>query len=178
MTVQRVERYAIEAAAGGVVLKMRQRGRALGVAFLSFLVLLVSWWFGPFGPRPEPDWARLDVFYWLWSGFFALVLALSLLGAVSREDWAITGHEIVMTKSVGRWRSTRRVARGRPLRIRIEIIEGGEDTPTFPYQLRLLDAEGKDSGLRFDLQLTRSVDQIVDALRAVMPVEVDDPRTN
>ena len=69
-----------------------------------------------------------------------------------------------------------RVSKDRALTIRIEIIEGGEDTPTFPYQLRLLDAAGKDSRLRFDLQLTRSVDQMLDALRAAMPLQVDDPR--
>jgi hypothetical protein len=157
---------------------MRQRGRALGVAVLSLAVLFVSWWFGPYGPGPDTAWARLDVFYWLWSGFFGLVFVLSLLGAVSREDWAIAEQEIVMTGSVGPWRTTRRVSTGRPLRIRIQIVESADDQPTFPYQLRFLDATGNDARLRIDLQLTRSVDQMLDALRAVLPLEVADPRQN
>ena len=81
--------------------------RALGVALLSLCVLVVSWAFGPLGPLPAPAWGQSDAFYWLWSGFFALVLVLSLVGAVYREDWTIADREIVVTKAVGPWRRTR-----------------------------------------------------------------------
>jgi hypothetical protein len=70
MTLERVERYVIEQSAHGTVLRMRQVRRALGVAFLSLAVLFVTWWFGPYGPRPALDWALSNSFYWLWSGFF------------------------------------------------------------------------------------------------------------
>jgi hypothetical protein len=176
MTLERVERYVIEQGVHGTVLRMRQGRRALGVAFLSLAVLSVSWWFGPYGPRPTSDWARSDSFYWLWSGFFSLVFILGLLGALYQEDWGITEQDIVVTKSVGAWRRTRRVPRARSLGIRVEIITGGDDGPIFPYRLRLLDAEGKDSGLWIELQLARSVDRFLDALRMVLTLDIDDRR--
>jgi hypothetical protein len=46
----------------------------------------------------------------------------------------------------------------------------------FPYRLRFLDADQTDSGLRIDFQRLRSVDQFLEALRAVLTLDVDDPR--
>src|SRR6266849_141967 len=176
MTLERVERYVIEQSARGTVLRMRQGRRALGVALSSLAILFESWWFGPYGPRPALDWALSDSFYWLWSGFFSLVVILGLLGALYQEDWTITEQDIVVTKSAGPWRRTRRVPRARSLGIRVEIITGGDDGPIFPYRLRFLDAERKDSGLRIELQLTRSVDRFLEALRPVLTLDIDDPR--
>jgi hypothetical protein len=177
MTLQRVERYVIEQKAHGTVLRMRQGRRALGVAFISLAVLFASSWLGPYGPRPDLDWAPADPFYWLWIGFFSLVFIMGLLGALCQEDWTITEQAIVVTKSVGPWRRTRRVPRARPLGIRVETITGGDDGPIFPYRLRFLDAERKDSGLRIDLQLTGNVDRFLEALRSVLTLDIDDPRS-
>jgi hypothetical protein len=177
MTLERVERYLIEQSVQGPVLRMRQGRRALGVAFIALAVLCVSWWFGPYGPRPALNWAQSGSFFWIWSGFFSLIFVLGLLGALYQEDWTITEQDIVMTKGVGPWRRTRRVPRARPLGIRVEVITGGDDGPIFPYQLRFLDAERKDSGLRIELQLARSVDRFLEALRLVMALDIDDPRS-
>jgi len=176
MTLQRVERYVIEHNAHGTVLSMRQGRRALGVAFISLAVLLASWWFGPHGPRPALDRALSDPFYWLWLGFFSLVFILGLLGALSQEDWTITEQDIVVTKSAGPWRGTRRLPRAHPLAIRVEI-SGGDDEPIFPYRLCLLDAERKDSGLWIELQQPGSVDQFLESLRSVLTLDIDDPRS-
>lgn len=178
MAVRRVERYDIERRAHGIVLRMRQRRRAFAVAFLSAAVLIGSWWIGPYGPRPAMNWGLSDSFYWLWSGFFSLLLILGLLGGLYQEDWTITDRDIVATKYVGPWRTTLRVPRARALGIRVEIITRGENGPIFPYLLRFLDAERKDSGLRIELQLARSVDQFLEALRAVLTLDVDDPRSS
>jgi hypothetical protein len=177
MTLQRVERYVIEHNAHGTVLRMRQGRRALGVAFISLAVLFASWWFGPYGPRPALDWALSDSFYWLWLGFFSLVFIMGLLGALCQEDWTITEQDIVVTKSAGPWRGTRRVPRAHSLAIRVEIITGGDDGPIFPYRLCFLDAERKDSGLRIELQLIGSVDQFLEALRSGLALDIDDPRS-
>jgi len=177
MTLQRVERYVIEQNARGIVLKMRQRRRALGVALLALAVLFASWGFGPNGPRPAADWALSAAFYWLWFGLFSLVFLMGLLGALYHEDWTITELDIVVTKSLGPWERTRRVPRGRSLGIRVEIITGGDDRPIFPYRLRFLDAERRDSGLQIELQLTGSVDRFLEALRSVLTLDIDDPRS-
>jgi hypothetical protein len=176
VTLERVERYIIEQRAHDIVLRMRQGRRALGVAFLSLAVLFVSVWFGPYGPLPALDRARLDSFFWLWSGFFSLVFVMGLLGALYQEDWIITGQDIVERTSLGPWHRTRRVPRARSLAIRVEIITGGDDGPIFPYRLHFLDAERKDSGLRIEFQLTRSVDRFLEALRRVLPLDIHDPR--
>ena len=47
----------------------------------------------------------------------------------------------------------------------------------FPYQLRFLDAQRKDSGLRIELQMARRVDRFLDALRPVLTLDFDDPRS-
>ena len=120
--------------------------------------------------------ARADSFYWIWSGFFALVFILGLVGAYYQEDWTITEQDIVVTKALGPWSGTRRIPRARSLGIRVEIITGVDDGPIFPYRLRFLDADRNDSGLWIELQLTRSVDQFLEALRAVLALDVEDPR--
>lgn len=178
MTIERVERYAIEPCADGIVLRMRQGRRALGVALVSIAVLLASWWFGPYGPRPASEWARSDSFYWLWSAFFSLVSVLGLVGALYREDWTIAGQDIVVTNSLGPWCRTRRVRRARPLGIRVEIVPGADEGRAFPYRLRFLDAEQHDSGLCVELQRTRSVDQFLEALRGALSLAVEDARTS
>ena len=175
MRLARIERYDIEQSADGPVVRMRQGRRALGVALLSLCVLVVSWAFGPLGPRPAPAWGQSDAFYWLWSGFFALIFVFGLLGAIYREDWTITEQAMLVTSSLGPWRSARRVPRARPLGVRVETI-ARRDGPVFPCRLRFLDAEGNNSGLRVDLQFTRSVDQCLEALRSVVPLDVEDLR--
>ena len=56
-------------------------------------------------------------------------------------------------------------------------ITGGDDRPVFPYRLRFLDAERRDSGLQIELQLTGSVDRFLEALRSVLTLDIDDPRS-
>ena len=126
--------------------------------------------------RSDAESFRRSRSYWLWSAFFSLVFVLGLLGALYREDWAITEQDIVMTKSIGPWRKTRRVAKGRSLRIHVEVVTGGDEGPIFPYRLHLLGAAGPVSGLQLELQLTRSVDQILGVLGSQVTLEVDDPR--
>jgi hypothetical protein len=176
MTCKRIERYDIEPRPLGIVIRLRQRRRALSVAVVSVAVLFVSWWFGPYGPRPTPDWGQSELFYWLWSGFFSLILMLGLIGAFRQEGWTIAEHEIVATKYVGPWRTTRRVPKGPHLGIRIQRTAPRDHGPTFPYRLRFLDAHRNDSGLRVDLRRAPSVDQFLDALRAVLTLDVDDSR--
>jgi hypothetical protein len=176
MTIERVERYLIEPHVGRIELTMRQGGRALGVAAISAAVLIVSWWFGPLGPRPFPRWAESGVFYWLWSGFFAVVFVLSLVGAVYREDWTITEREIVLTKSLGFRTTKRRVATGRKVAIRVEHLTDPDQGRIFPFRIRFLDADRNDSGLLVELQSTSSVDRFLVPLRAALTLEVDDQR--
>jgi hypothetical protein len=173
MTIQRVERYVIEPHVGRIELTMRQGRRALGVAAISLAVLLVSWWFGPLGPRAAPRWAESGVFYWLWSGFFALVFILSLVGSVYREDWTITEREIAVTSSIGFRRTTRRVPTGRKVAIRVEHITDRHESRIFPYRIRFLDADRNDSGLRVELQSAGSIDRFLEVFRAALTLEVE-----
>jgi hypothetical protein len=167
----RVERYVIEQSADGAVLRMRQSPNALGVAALSCGVLLLSWWFGPYGPHVT-DFGGL--FYWIWSGFWAIVVVLGLLGALHREDWTITRQETVVTTSFANWRSVQRLPRTRTLGIRVELRQDTEEGRIFPWRLHFLDDKGNTSGLIIRLQRRGSVHRFLEALRAAVPLDVDD----
>jgi hypothetical protein len=168
-----IERYILEDCPGGVALKMRPAFSALAMAFIASAVLGVSWFMGPFGPNHGSFGGS---FYWIWSGFFAVVVAFSLLGALRREDWVITRHETTLTTSFAGWRKSRRIARTRALGIRVEFSTGmGDDGAMFPWRLDVLNDGTRDaSGLHVLFQRRRSVDQFLDALREVLPVDVDE----
>jgi hypothetical protein len=168
----RVERYVIEQTADAVVLRMRQSPNALGVAALSCGVLLLSWWFGPYGPHPTEFGG---FFYWIWSLFWGIVVLLALGGACQREDWTITREETVVIRSFGGgWRSVQRVPRTRTLGVRVELRQETEEGRIFPWRLHFLDDTGDTSGLSVLLQRRGSVHRFLEALRAVVPLDVDD----
>ena len=172
MVPRRIERYVIEDCPGGVALKMRQASGALSVAGIASAVLGVSWWLGPYGPNHGSFGGS---FYWIWSGFFAVVVLLGVLGALRREDWVITRHETTLTTSVAGWRKSRHLARTSALGFRVEFSAGmGDDGAMFPWRLDVLNDGTRDaSGLHVRFQRRRSVDQFLDALREVLPVDVD-----
>lgn len=169
----RVERYLVDRCPGGVTLRMRQGRNALGVAAFSVGVLFLSWWFGPYGSR------ALDFgfsFYWVWSGFWGLVVIAALIGALLREDWTITDRETVATTSFAGWRRSRRLPRTRSLGIRVEHrASSGDSGPIFPWRVHILDDQRNVSGLCVHLQRRRSVDRLLEALRAGLLLEVEGP---
>jgi hypothetical protein len=167
--LERIERYVITRGVNGVIVKMRQGKQASRLSILSLAVVLVSAWFGPYGPQPMGDGSQFFWFYWMWSGFFLLILVLGFFGAFYQEDWSITEQAIVVTKALAPWRSTRQFSRAPSLGIRIEII----DDAVFPYRLRFLDAARTDSGLTVELQQTKSVDQFLDALRQTLTLNIE-----
>ena len=70
------------------------------------------------------------------------------------------------------WRRSRRVPKGQALGIWTETIESDGEGVAFPYRVHLLDADGKVSGLYVEPQRRRSVEPVLAALRAVMPLDV------
>ena len=176
MIVGRVERYAIFQGDEGVVIRMRQGRRGVGVALIALAVLVVSWWFGPFGPHPAVNWSKPDLFYWLWTGFWLLAVLLGLIGGFYQEDWTISTREIVFARTIGFSRTLRRVQKTRSLGIRIEVIPRSQVGPIFPYRLHILDPNRQDSGLSLELQLDGSVDRFLELLCSVLTVDVEDPR--
>jgi hypothetical protein len=171
LVLGRVERYIIEQRSNGIALRMRQAKNALGVAALSAGVLLLSWWFGPYGPRSSDAGG---FFYWIWSGFWAVIVIAGLLGALRREDWTITDRETVVTTSFAGWRSARRLPRTRQLAIRVELRESAGEGRVFPWRLHVLDDNRNVSGLSVHVQRRRSVDRFLETLRAALPLDVED----
>jgi hypothetical protein len=180
MILGRAERYTIEQRHDGVVLMMRQGRNGLGVALVAGGVLLLSWWFGPYGSGTVPAFGgaagKPDGFYWIWSSFFAFVFLASLLGIFYSGDVTITGKEIIAETSFCWWRWSRRIPRGHALGIWTETIESDGEGVAFPYRVHLLDAEGRVSGLYVELQRRRSVEQVLGALRAALTLDVRDRR--
>lgn len=173
MVPRRIERYVIEDCPGGVALTMRQAMSALGIAAIASGVLCVSWWFGPYGPNHGYFGSA---FYWIWSGFFAVCVVLGLLGALLREDWIITRRDTTVTTSFAGWRRSRRLARTHALGIRVEFSTGmADEGAIFPWRLDVLNEDTRDvSGLHVLFQRRRSVDRFLEALREVLPVDVDE----
>ena len=56
-------------------------------------------------------------------------------------------------------------------------IESDGEGVAFPYRVHLLDADGKVSGFYVEPQRRRSVEQMLAALRAVLPQDVRDRRS-
>ena len=76
------ERYSFEKKhEDRVVLLMRQRAHGLRVGALCAVVLLGTWWIGPYGPQTTSAPRMPPSFYWLWSGFFGFVCLLSVFPA-------------------------------------------------------------------------------------------------
>ena len=164
MILARAERYTIEPHHDGVVVRMRQTRNSLAVAVLCAGVLALSWRY----LRPE----SFEWFFYVWCGFFALALVLSLLGSLYREDVVVTHREIVAETLWFGWRRRRQIPAGQPLGIWVETIESEGEGTTFTYRVHLLDAGGRRSGVTLQLGRRASVDTIVDAIRAVLRVEV------
>jgi hypothetical protein len=172
------ERYSIEQHEGRVVLLMKQGVIGVRVGVICAVVLLGTWWIGPYGPQTVAALRRPDIFYWIWSGFFTIVLLASLLGApFIRKDVAITGDEVIVESVVYGSKSSRRISRGRPLGIWTEKLAIHEDGPMFPYRVHFLDASGRDCGLFIELQRRGSVDRMLDVLRTACTLEVREPRS-
>ena len=170
------ERYSVEKREGRVVLLMRQGAHGLRVAAACAVVLSVTWWIGPYGPKTVAAFSgRTDVFYWLWSGLFAAVFLVSLFAApFYRKDIAITDQEVIAETAFYGWKSSRRISRARSLGIWTEtIVTVGEGT-TFPYRMHFLDAAGHVSGLYVEFQTHRGVDATLQALGEALTLDVTD----
>jgi hypothetical protein len=168
------ERYSIEKRDDGVVLLMRQGAHGMRVGGLCALLLFGSWWIGPYGPH---SMAVPPLFYWLCSGFLALVLLASLFVApFYRKDILITDDEIVVKTVFYRSRSAERIQRGRPLRLWVETIISGGERPLFPYRVHFLDAGGRVSGVFIELQTRRGIEKIQQAIATAITLEVTDDK--
>jgi len=152
---------------------MRQARNSLGVTAVAWGAAYLTWWFGPYGPHS----GRVDgSAYWIWSGGLAVFGVLGLIGAMIREDWIITESEIVLTSSFATWQnSPRRVPRSGPLGIRVEHRPGKGEGSIFPWTVHFRDEQRNVCGLKLELQRSRSVDRLLEALRAVFALDVDDP---
>jgi hypothetical protein len=64
---QRIEAHKVEASPGRVVITAHPEGPGLRLAIVALTVLVLSWWFGDYGPRPEPA-VRFYWFYWFSDG--------------------------------------------------------------------------------------------------------------
>jgi hypothetical protein len=169
---QRVESYIVESGAREVRLTLAQGARGVALALVCLAVVVVSWWFGPDGPRNDTQWARLGSFYWIWTGFFCLVFVLALVMACYRETWIVTPRQVEVTRSLGPWRRTRRLSNDpAAVRLRVQTIPAaGEEGPS--QRLTFLDADGKDHGLRIGVRYQRSLDRLVEALRESLSLDV------
>lgn len=179
MTLGTAERYTVTQGPAGIAITMRQEGRAIGFAAVSTAVLAVSWWYGPYGPRPVPGFD--GAFYWAWSAGLALFCLLGLLGSLYRERWTISDQEIRVTASLGS--KPRRLPRGPVVPMRLEVLnpgtrQGKTDSKVFPYTLHVLDVDGRETALRFEFSTRPGLEQFLKALRPVLSIQVEEPRTS
>lgn len=179
MIIDHVERYIIERHKCGLRVRMRQGRQAVLLCGISLSVLLPSWWFGPQGPQPSAFWAPPPHFYWIWIGFFSLLVVLSLAGAGYRQNFLFAEQEITISQWWGPWSSSRCIPIGPVPVVCIEVLPMGTSTgrALFPFRLHLLDDERKLSGVLLEFQVSGSVDRFLQVLRRVYNLEVEDKRT-
>ena len=171
MVLGRAERYTIRQGTEGVVVTMRQTGRALGVALVAAAVLGASWWLGPFGSRTVRGFD--GGFYWLWSVAWGAFALLGLLGARYHERWTITDREIIRRDPFSP--SPQRFSRGDTVVLQQHIFDwSGRTRPVFPYRLRLVGADGRATAAEFLFSTAEGMAQFVKALRLVVAVTVQE----
>lgn len=174
MKRERVERYTFESRHGVVRIAMRQVRNALILGAMSLVFLGVSWWYGPHGPEPHPDWANSGSFYWVFSGFLAFIVVASAVGAFYREDWTLRPGELRVTRTLGPWHGERRLSVGQPLLVRVAFTATSEGS-VLPIAVRFADAQGRDCGRAIDLQTGPSLERCLKTLAAALPIEIDRP---
>jgi hypothetical protein len=173
MIIGLAERYSIEKHDDRVVLLMRQGVIGVRVGIVCAVVLIGTWWIGPYGPQTIAALRRPDLFYWIWSGFFFILLLASLLAApFIRKDVTITDDEVIVDSVVYGSTSSRRISRGRPLSIRVEKVPIHDDGPMFPYRLHFLDANGKETGQFIELQRRTGIDDLIASLGTAVTLDV------
>ena len=157
---------------------MRQVSHGLALGLVCGAVLFLIWWFGPYGPRPAAAFGRVPgAFYWIWAGFFAFAFLISLLVApFYRQVVIIADTEVIDETSLYWWRWRHRIARERALGIWTETIEGVDEGAMFPYRVHLLDAQGNVSSINFVLQRKGGVEQLLEALRVRLTLDVHDEK--
>ena len=167
------ERYSIEKHEDRVVLLMRQRAHGLRLGAVCAVVLLGTWWIGPYGPQTTSAPRMPASFYWLWSGFFGFVCLLSLFAVpFYRKDVAITDDEVLVETGFYWSKSIERIRRGRPLRLWLETIVDDGEGVMFPYRVHFLDADGHAAGLFVEFQRRTSVDDMRRALQTAITLDV------
>jgi hypothetical protein len=174
MKRQRIERYRFESSPGLVRIAMRQIVNAIGLGTIALVVLVVSWWYGPYGPLPAEAWAGAGSFYWIWSSFFGFVTVGSVAMALYREDWTVRPGELRIAKRFGPWAWERRVTCGRPLGVRITVQWPSSEGNIMPFGLRLMDAQGREAAA-IELQGGRNIERCLAVLEEALPVDVDRP---
>lgn len=174
MVLGKVERYTIEQGPKGVTITMIQRRNAAGMALFAGAIVLVSWFFGPYGPRPSPGFKSSPRFFWVWVGGWSLFVVLAVVGWFYRSVCTISDQAISWSGSwLGRVK-TAQIPRVQVVKwLVISVPPTTHPRPVFPYQLQLVSHEGKQVGEAFEFTFQRSIEEFLRALRLVLTLDVE-----
>ena len=141
-------------------------------------VMLAFVWIASRGPTPILDIGETSWGVWFFTGVWVVFVAPVATCALWKEDWRISVSEIEYRNSYRRKERCVQRAPGKPFTLRVEVLEDDWDgaTPQFRHVARVIGQDGEEIGYGFAFRTRSSLDGFLEALRRLLPLEVDDHR--
>ena len=169
MDVDKYDRHEISALDGGLHIVMWQVLPRVGGGVIVLVMLAAC-----FATDPYEGHGRI------WAGLWVIALALVALFGVRVENWTIAAGAVRYKSSLWNEEVSCDYAADRPLVLRLELLPGDSEgiRPPYPNVVHLVGPDGFEIGDGFRFRERSSLDRFLAALRAVAPVDVDEPPAN
>jgi hypothetical protein len=168
MVADKCERYAISHVPEGLHISLWQALPNIGLGVIVLVILTACFLTDPYQGHGR-----------IWAGLGVVVLALVALFGVRMETWIISDSAIRFKSSLWNKELSFESLPGTPLILRTEIVpcDPDETEPPFRHVVHMIGPGGTEFGDGFRFRTRTNLDQFLETLRTVVPLDVDDIRS-